>query len=85
MQRLRFGSGTDQESVPVLASAEAVVGESFDNSTVTYASMTAFLDHAGQLRLERPQAGNASIDLTEMIASDAVRLVTGRLRLGGHG
>jgi len=61
--------------VRVLGHALAVVGQHFDDPAIADPAVAAFLDHAGQLAAQRRQAGDAAVDLGQVVARDAVGLM----------
>lgn len=71
--------------MPVFALTQAMIRQCLDDATVANASMPAFVNHTGQLRLQGLQARDAPVHFGQVIASNAVGLVTRLLRRGGHG
>ena len=59
----------------VLSHALAVVGQHFDDPAIANPAVPAFLHHARQLAAQRREAGDAAVDLGQVVARDAVGLV----------
>lgn len=68
----------------VVVLALAVVGQHLDHTAVTHPTAPALIHHSLKFGPESRQLRDASIDLGQMVARDAVRLVTGGLWFGRH-
>jgi hypothetical protein len=63
----------------------AVVGQNLDDATLGNSPARTFVDHALQFDLERRQARNPLLDLSEPGAGNQIGRCTGLIRIPGEG